>query len=68
MELTAQDLHRKGIVDEIISEPADGVEQCVDFVISQMDALIERDLKALGRKKTMELTAERYEKFRKIGA
>lgn len=68
MELTAQDLHRKGIVDEIISEPADGVEQCPDFVISQMEALIERDLKELGRKKAAELTAERYEKFRKIGA
>lgn len=67
MELTANDLFNKGVVDKVIKEPDNGVEQCESFVLSQMEALIEQDLKILTKKRKTELTAERYQKFRRIG-
>lgn len=67
MELTAQDLLAKGIIDEIIPEPENGIEQCPEYVFEKVREIILRDLKLLGKKKGSDLAAERYEKFRKIG-
>ncbi|MEG0074631.1 MAG: acetyl-CoA carboxylase carboxyltransferase subunit alpha [Eubacterium sp.] len=67
MGLTAKNLYDKGIIDEIIQEPIGGIEICEEYVMSQLDRLIEKDLLELGRKKEIERTAERYKKFRQIG-
>ncbi len=67
MELTARDLYHKGVVDAVIDEPEDGVEICPDFVYRQMRNLLSDDLKNLSKKRKSELTAGRYQKFRKIG-
>ncbi|MEG0469418.1 acetyl-CoA carboxylase carboxyltransferase subunit alpha [Amedibacillus sp. YH-ame10] len=67
MELTAADLKRKGIIDEIIHEPVGGAHVCLEYVIEQMDELLWTTLQDLNKKKDKTLLSERYEKFRKMG-
>ncbi|MEG0377319.1 MAG: carboxyl transferase domain-containing protein, partial [Eubacterium sp.] len=67
MGLTAKDLYDKQIIDEIVQEPIGGVEVCEEYVISQLDQFLTRDLTVLCAKKKNELVMERYKKFRKIG-
>ena len=68
MELTAPDLKRKGIIDEIIPEPVGGAHVCLEYVTKQMDELLWNHLQELRKKKEKVLVNERYEKFRKMGA
>lgn len=67
MELTADDLYQKHIVDAIIHEPEDGVEICPELVWNQMKAYLAEDLRRLTKIKKTELISARYQKFRKIG-
>lgn len=67
MELTAQDLHAKGIVDQIIYEPPGGVEQELAFVVKQLDQYVYEQLQQLKTKKEAILLKERYQKYRRIG-
>ena len=67
MELTAHDLHAKGIVDEIIHEPTGGVESELSFVLKQLDRYLYEQLQLLKTKKEPVLLKERYQKYRRIG-
>lgn len=67
MELTAQDLKRKGIIDEIIKEPEGGAHICFEYVIEQVDELLYNTIIELTKKKDKALLSERYDKFRKMG-
>lgn len=67
MELTAQDLIRKGIIDTIIDEPEGGAHVCFEYVVIQMKEQLEATLKDIMKKKEKILLQERYEKFRKLG-
>ena len=67
MELTAADLKRKGIIDDIIKEPEGGAHVCFEYVIDQLDELLYKTLMDLSKKKEKNLLSERYEKFRKMG-
>lgn len=68
MELTAPDLKRKGIIDEIIKEPEGGAHVCFEYVIEQIDELLHNTLLELQKKKEKQLLSERYDKFRKMGS
>jgi acetyl-CoA carboxylase carboxyl transferase subunit alpha len=67
LKLTAQDLERFGIVDEVVPEPLGGAHRdssgSVTRVLAAIDAALGR-LKALGPQKLVE---ERYRKYRRLG-
>lgn len=67
MELTAQDLKRKGIIDTIIKEPEGGAHICFEYVCEQLDEQIYMTLQELQKKKEKNLLQDRYDKFRKMG-
>lgn len=67
LKLTARDLKRQGIIDEIIPEPAGGAHRYPEEAAQNLKAVLSkhlRDLLPLSRK---ELVESRYQKFRKMG-
>jgi acetyl-CoA carboxylase carboxyl transferase subunit alpha len=68
LKLTAPDLQRLGIIDEIIDEPTGGAHTDLDATSEALrDALI-RNLSELRKIKPDKLIRRRAEKFGKIGA
>ena len=68
MKMTAQDLMGLGVIDEIVLEPEGGAHLAPAIAIRQVDQVLRRQLAELSKKSGTALAAERYEKFRKIGA
>lgn len=68
MKMTAQDLMGLGVIDEIVLEPEGGAHLAPVIAIRQVDQVLRRQLAELSKKSGTALAAERYEKFRKIGA
>ena len=66
MKLTADDLHRLGVVDQVIPEPEGGAHVDPRPVYAAVDKAITRHLSQLSREK--DLAAHRYQKFRAMGA
>ena len=67
MKITAQDLYKLGVIDEIISEPKGGAH-CNDKQVAQEIRLaLERHLEELVVFSGFELKKDRYEKFRCMG-
>ena len=66
MKLTAADLLRLGVVDQVIPEPEGGAHVDPRPVFEAVDKAIARSLTQLGREK--DLAAHRYQKFRAMGA
>ena len=67
MQLTAPDLKRLGVIDEIIPEPAGGAHLAPEIALRELDAALDRTLKALSRQSGDALAAGRYQKFRQMG-
>ena len=67
MKLTAQDLYRDGIVEEIIPEPVGGAQRSHALLFERMDAALRTHLKELSRMSGRALTDQRYQKYRQIG-
>ncbi len=67
MRLTAPDLKRLGIIDEIVPEPAGGAHLAPDITLRALDEALVRNLKALSRQSGEALAAGRYRKFRQMG-
>lgn len=67
MELRAQDLLRKNVIDTIIKEPLGGAHLGLDDVCRQLDEHLVATLTDLMKKKEKTLLKDRYEKFRKMG-
>lgn len=67
LKLTAQDLKRQKIIDEVVREPSGGAhsnhKEAAEFLL---EALL-RHLNDLGRSKVDELIENRYQKFRVMG-
>lgn len=68
MQMTAPDLLRLGVIDEIILEPEGGAHLAPAIAIRQVEQALSRQLAELGRKNGAALAAERYERFRRLGA
>lgn len=66
MKLTADDLYRLGVVDQVIPEPEGGAHVDPRPVYAAVDKAITRHLSQLSREK--DLAAHRYQKFRAMGA
>ena len=68
MKLTAPDLLRLGVIDDIIPEPEGGAHLAPVIALRQVDRAISRHLAELDRESGKSLAAARYQKFRKMGA
>nr|WP_245395474.1 acetyl-CoA carboxylase carboxyltransferase subunit alpha [Anthocerotibacter panamensis] len=68
LKITARDLKRLGIIDEIIPEPLGGAHRSPVTMAQTLKAMLLRQLKELSTHAPEELRAQRYEKFRRMGA
>jgi acetyl-CoA carboxylase carboxyl transferase subunit alpha len=67
LKLTAQDLMRLGVVDEIVPEPEGGAHREHDTAAANLGSALRRNLKQALKTPLDELLKERYAKFRKLG-
>ena len=67
MQLTAPDLKRLGVIDEIVPEPEGGAHLAPQIALRALDEALERALGALCRQSGEALAAARYQKFRQMG-
>lgn len=67
MQLTAPDLKRLGVIDEIVPEPEGGAHLAPQIALRVLDEALERALGALCRQSGEALAAARYQKFRQMG-
>jgi acetyl-CoA carboxylase carboxyl transferase subunit alpha len=67
LKLTAHNLMRLGVVDEIVPEPEGGAHRDHDLAAANLGAVLRRNLKRALETPIEELLKERYAKFRKLG-
>ena len=68
LKLTANDLLKMGIIDEIIKEPLGGAHRGPETCAKNIKAAIRKYLQELEPLSKKELLEKRYKRFRKIGA
>lgn len=68
MQLTAPDLLRLGVIDDIIPEPEGGAHLAPSTALRTVDRYLNRHLAELLKESGPALAAERYQKFRQMGA
>ncbi|MEP6912694.1 MAG: acetyl-CoA carboxylase carboxyltransferase subunit alpha [bacterium] len=67
LRLTAQDLLRAGIVDQIVSEPGGGIHVAPDEAVQLLDAALCQKLAESASHSSSERLARRHAKLRQIG-
>jgi acetyl-CoA carboxylase carboxyl transferase subunit alpha len=67
LKLTAQDLLKLEVVDQIISEPDGGAHRDYDSVAANLDSALRRVLQEISKVPRDELLEKRYQKFRRLG-
>jgi acetyl-CoA carboxylase carboxyl transferase subunit alpha len=67
LKLTAQDLLKLEIVDEIIPEPEGGAHRDYDFASDSLGAALRRIVQEISKVPIDELLEKRYQKFRRLG-
>src|SRR6266576_3443013 len=67
LKLTAQDLLKLEVVDEIIPEPEGGAHRDYDSVAANLGAALRGNLERISDIPIEDLLTKRYEKFRRIG-
>jgi acetyl-CoA carboxylase carboxyl transferase subunit alpha len=68
LRLTAQDLKKLGVIDEIIKEPLGGAQRASGEAIAAVGKAVEGMLRDLSGKKPADLIRERREKFLGMGS
>ena len=68
LHLTAQDLKKLGIIDEIIPEPLGGAHRNPEQAIENLRQALKADLQILMNINSEKLKKQRTEKFMKIGS
>jgi acetyl-CoA carboxylase carboxyl transferase subunit alpha len=68
LKITADNLLELGVVDRIVEEPPGGAHQDHDAAAKGLDSALYAELSALSRLGPDELRADRYDRFRKLGA
>jgi acetyl-CoA carboxylase carboxyl transferase subunit alpha len=68
MRITAPDLLRLGVIDGIVPEPAGGAHRDWEGAAGNLREALREHLRPLAAMSPDDLVADRYEKFRKIGA
>ncbi len=68
LKLTAEELKKLGIVDEVIPEPLEGAHRDWETTFENFRNYVKKHLDELKKLSPEELVEDRYQKFRKIGA
>jgi len=68
LKMTATDLYRLGVIDEIIKEPLGGAHRDPKAMAETLKGVVERHFRELEKINVEELLGLRYEKFRRMGA
>jgi acetyl-CoA carboxylase carboxyl transferase subunit alpha len=68
MKMTAPDLLRLGVIDEVVREAPGGAHRDFDVTAKHLSAALERHLAELAALSPAELLEQRYQKFRHMGA
>ncbi|MGQ9508491.1 MAG: acetyl-CoA carboxylase carboxyltransferase subunit alpha [Thermodesulfobacteriota bacterium] len=68
LKLTARDLYKLGVIDEVIEEPLGGAHRDPKGMATRIKRVIEHYLEELEKVDEEKLLRDRYEKFRRIGA
>lgn len=68
LKLTAADLQRFGIIDEIIPEPLGGAHRDPESVVAKVLGSIDGSLQRLSEHSAEALLESRYQKYRRVGA
>jgi len=68
MKLTARDLQRLNLIDEVIPEPLGGAHRNHEATAAAVKEAVVKHLREVAAKKEDQLLSERYSKFRQIGA
>src|SRR5260370_14291413 len=67
LKLTAQNLLKLEVVDEIIAEPEGGAHRDFDFAAANLGEALRRSLEQISQIPVAELLENRYQKFRRLG-
>ncbi len=67
LKITAQDLLKLGLIDEIVDEPEGGAHNDYEAAARMLDRVLARDLEEVSKLSTDQLLSARYEKFRRMG-
>src|SRR6201981_606142 len=67
LKLTAQDLFKLGVVDEIVAEPEGGAHRDYDSTAVNLSKALREALQQLCQLPVAELLKKRYQKFRRLG-
>src|SRR5215475_12498687 len=67
LKLTAQDLLKLEVVDEIIAEPEGGAHRDYDVAAANLGEALRRNLERISQIPVAELLEKRYQKFRRLG-
>jgi acetyl-CoA carboxylase carboxyl transferase subunit alpha len=67
LRLTAQDLLKLGVIDEIIMEPLGGAHRAPEQMITKVGEAIKRELAILGKISPDQLLKQRHEKYLNMG-
>jgi acetyl-CoA carboxylase carboxyl transferase subunit alpha len=68
LKLTAQDLLKLDVVDEIVPEPEGGAHRDCDSTAQSLGKALRRNLQQISEIPIDELLKKRYEKFRRLGS
>ncbi|MSQ00728.1 MAG: acetyl-CoA carboxylase carboxyltransferase subunit alpha [Myxococcales bacterium] len=68
LKLTAEDCLRLGVADSLVPEPAGGAHRCPEETVRSLGDAVQIELDVLCALSPEELTAQRYDRFRKLGA
>jgi len=67
LKLTASDLLKLGVVDEVVPEPQGGAHRDYDLAAANLNAALTQNLNGLLQMPTEQLLKKRYKKFRTLG-
>src|SRR5437764_3630299 len=67
LKLTAQDLMKLGVVDEVVPEPQGGAHRDFDLAAANLGAALRENLENLLEQPIEQILKKRYNKFRKLG-
>src|SRR5215470_17508 len=67
LKLTASDLLKLGVVDEIVPEPEGGAHRDYDSVAAYLGKALRRALQQISQVLVADLLEKRYQKFRRLG-
>ena len=67
LKLTAQDLLKLGVVDEVVDEPEGGAHRDYETAATNLGIALRRNLEGIVATPVDQLLKKRYDKFRKLG-